>query len=128
MVDSKENYKFYLRVKGLKEIKKKRKKEGKIKCFETDFQCGSSIPPILLNFLNNIHMKLQNANMLCKVKLLNRNFLLFFWWIIFPIERQMTLIHWNKTKSEVPLPELPWSFEPLLVGFRVLPTLGSQLL
>ena len=78
MVDSKGNYKFDLGVKGLKEIKKKRKKEGKIKCFETDFQCGSSIPPILLNLLNNIHMKLQNANMLCIVKLLNRNFLLFF--------------------------------------------------
>ena len=86
MVDSKENYKFDLGVKGLKEIKK-RKKEGKIKCFETDFQCGSSISPIFLNFLNNIHIKLQNANMLCIVKLLNRNFLLFFLGELFFPER-----------------------------------------
>ena len=64
MVDSKENYKFDLGVKGLKEREIR-------KVF---------ISPILLNFLNNIHIKLQNANMLCIVKLLNSNFLLFFFW------------------------------------------------
>ena len=70
MVDSKENYKFDLGVKGLKEREIR-------KVF---------ISPILLNFLNNIHIKLQNANMLCIVKLLNRNFLLFFFFgeLFFP--------------------------------------------
>ena len=62
MVDSKENYKFDLGVKGLKEREIRK----------------VYISPILLNFLNNIHIKLQNANMLCIVKLLNSNFLLFF--------------------------------------------------
>ena len=71
MVDSKENYKFDLGVKGLKEREIR-------KVF---------ISPILLNFLNNIHIKLQNANMLCIVKLLNSNFLLFFLGELFFPER-----------------------------------------